>query len=138
MENLSFTMADVQYLLFIIPGFIVVWSYRFFSKHKSNIGEFEYAGLSFIWGLLLVASGGFFLNKLFPGYYQSIIKNIYATNITFCFLGLVCGWIGGFVKEWRWWNELISFIKPENYIPIKKYYFLVFFIGLLIYILIWK
>lgn len=46
------------FLLFIIPGFITVWSYRY-ATYSEKTGEFELIGLSFFWGvtiLLLVAA----------------------------------------------------------------------------------
>ncbi len=51
-------IAYAGYLLFVIPGFVLIWTYRHFTKAK-KIGEFEYAAWSFFWGaaLFLVVIG---------------------------------------------------------------------------------
>lgn len=46
-------LSIIGYLLFIIPGFCLVWTFRHFTKSKNGIGEFEYAGWSFLWGIAL-------------------------------------------------------------------------------------
>ena len=43
-----------HFFIFIIPGFITVWSYRFFSN-SVKIGDFEYFAASCFWGLFMVA-----------------------------------------------------------------------------------
>lgn len=45
-------MSTFGYLLFVLPGFVVVWSYRHFTKAK-QIGDFEYAAWSFVWGTFI-------------------------------------------------------------------------------------
>lgn len=112
MENVSFNLSDVQYLLFIIPGFVVVWTYRFFSKPKP-IGEFEYAGLSFIWGIILVASTGFIL-KYLPDQ-ELFNKSPYNYTFWLSFFGLIFGWLGSFVARSKWLKKLIDFLRPENF-----------------------
>lgn len=48
-------LTAIGYLLFVIPGFCMVWSYRHFTKAK-QIGEFEYAIWSFLWGSSMLLS----------------------------------------------------------------------------------
>ncbi len=45
-------VAYLAYVLFVIPGFVLVWSYRHFTKAK-QIGDFEYAAWSLVWGTLI-------------------------------------------------------------------------------------
>lgn len=45
-------LAILGYLLFTIPGFCLVWTYRHFTQ-KTQIGDFEYAMWSFVWGTLM-------------------------------------------------------------------------------------
>jgi hypothetical protein len=42
------------YLLFTIPGFCLVWTFRHFAR-RTEIGDFEYAVWSFVWGTLMFA-----------------------------------------------------------------------------------
>jgi len=55
--DLSYT----SYLLFVIPGFCLVWTYRHFTK-SSKIGEFEYAAWSFLWGVPQFLLAGFIIS----------------------------------------------------------------------------
>jgi hypothetical protein len=43
----------ISYLLFVVPGFCFVWTYKHFTKAQ-KIGEFEYAAWSFLWGVPLL------------------------------------------------------------------------------------
>lgn len=106
MENISMNLSDVHYLLFIIPGFVLVWSYRFFGK-DNPIGEFEYAALSFIWGFILVGSTNFII-KYFP---QN--NNPYYYTFYFSIFGLFLGWIGSYITKWDLFKKLINTLKHE-------------------------
>jgi hypothetical protein len=44
--------AYIGYLLFVIPGFCFIWTYRHFTK-AAKLGEFEYAAWSLLFGTLL-------------------------------------------------------------------------------------
>jgi hypothetical protein len=46
-------LTTIGYLLFIVPGFCLVWTYRHFTKAE-KIGDFEYAIWSFLWGSVLL------------------------------------------------------------------------------------
>lgn len=48
-------LTVIGYLLFVIPGFCLVWTYRHFTRAKT-IGDFEYAIWSFLWGTVLFLS----------------------------------------------------------------------------------
>lgn len=50
MESIS--ISDAGYLLFVIPGGVLVWTYKHFTK-SAKMGEFEYALWSFIWGVVI-------------------------------------------------------------------------------------
>ncbi len=112
MENVSFGLSDIQYLLFIIPGFVVVWTYRFFAKPKP-VGEFEYAGLSFVWGIILVSLTGFIL-KYLP-HQEQFKTSPYAYTLWFSSFGFVFGWMGSFVARWKWVKKIVDSIRPENF-----------------------
>jgi hypothetical protein len=46
------TFDSFYFLLFIIPGFITVWTFRSLSKTQSK-SDFEYFALSAFWGLVM-------------------------------------------------------------------------------------
>lgn len=50
-------LTAIGYVLLIIPGFLLVWTFRHFTKSK-EIGGFEYAAWSFVWGVAQL----FFIN----------------------------------------------------------------------------
>jgi hypothetical protein len=68
MEN-AISISDFNYLIFIIPGFITVWTFRYFTRSEKK-GEFETIAWSFIWGTFFFfvpqwikhAFGGSYLN----------------------------------------------------------------------------
>ncbi len=107
MENLS--IGDLHFLFFIIPGFLVVWTFRYFTKPEKN-GDFEFLGLSFVWGLvtlflveyyfLFFPDGSKKLNDLF--------KNPYSTTLVLSFFGTAFGWMGAMI------SRLIKFIKGRK------------------------
>jgi len=106
--------------ILIVPGFLTVWVFRYF--HKSNkIGEFEYAGLSIVWGLLLFALIGLleYLGIL-RGLDKVHLDNqgeIFGLAIILSFLGIIFGWAGSFIADTKTFKSTIDYIKPEN---IKK------------------
>jgi H+/Cl- antiporter ClcA len=50
MEVLNLTDKDV--VAFVIPGFLLVWVFRCCTRSERR-GDFEFLGLSFVWGLIL-------------------------------------------------------------------------------------
>lgn len=50
----SISITDFHFLLFIIPGFIAVWTWRY-STYSKKQGDFELLGLSFFWGIVIAA-----------------------------------------------------------------------------------
>lgn len=108
MENISVNLQDIHFLLLILPGFVLVWTYRRFTKPRP-IGDFEYAGLSFIWGFLLVGLTGHVLE------YLPKQSNPYGIVFWFCIFGALIGWFGSFVARWEWVKKLINYFRPENF-----------------------
>jgi RsiW-degrading membrane proteinase PrsW (M82 family) len=51
-ESKHMEITFIGYLLFVIPGFCFVWTYRHYTEPK-NINDFEYAAWSFIWGTII-------------------------------------------------------------------------------------
>lgn len=56
------SIGDYNFLVFIIPGFLTVWVFRYFTKSNKR-GDFELLGLSFVWGLIILVILGLFCQK---------------------------------------------------------------------------
>jgi len=79
-------------LIFVIPGFITVWSFRNFT-HSKKTGDFEYFGLSIFWGLVMVL-----LNSLIAeqNEFEKILGNPIAAAIAFSVIGASLGVMAAF------------------------------------------
>ena len=109
MDKLS--VGDITFLLFVIPGFLVVWTFRYFSKAKIQ-GEFEYLGLSFVWGMILffiVAVLSYFVKP-----FQNFFKNDIGASFSLVIFAPLLGWFGSFFPTWKWYKRLIDIFRPKN------------------------
>lgn len=90
----SFPTESFHLLIFTIPGFFLVWSYKDFGK-SNKISDFEYLMFSLFWGLFMVAIFSSLVKKetIFP-----LLQNPYAGAITFSLLGIIIGWTGSKVR----------------------------------------
>ena len=76
------------FFLFIIPGAITVWSFRFFRKSKKT-GDFEYLALSVFWGVVMLS----ILMFLVPVETKRLIENPYASVLVFSFFGFCASFV---------------------------------------------
>jgi len=100
------SISGFEFLIFVIPGFITVWAFRYFTKSKKT-GDFEYLGLSFFWGLIML------LIFELIGSEESIkklLQNYYATAIVLSLFGFIFGWLGSIIPEIK---ILINLIKKK-------------------------
>lgn len=86
------SIADINFLFFVIPGFIAVWSYRY-STYSEKKADFEYLGLSFFWGLVIAALSTLLLKN------SSLFNNPYAVSLTFSIIGLAGAFTVSVIKE---------------------------------------
>lgn len=116
MEHLS--IGDMNALYLVIPGFVVVWSFRHFS-HSTKAGDFEFLGLSAVWGLILVVlvEGAIHLvcrlpwDSVCPGRdpgrnIQELFSNPYAFAILMLPLGFAVGGLGSAVTQTKWFRKI--------------------------------
>ena len=73
----------IHFFIFVIPGAITVWAFRYFRKSK-KMGDFEYLALSAFWGLMMLATLSFFI----PEEAARLLKNPYALALSFSIVGL--------------------------------------------------
>lgn len=110
MDKLSF--GDIANLLFVVPGFLVVWTFRYFSKSTKQ-GEFEYLGLSFVWGMVLFTLVAI-SSMIFKGL-SNIFKNDLGAAFILTFVAPFLGWFGSLLSTWKWFKRTIDFFRPENF-----------------------
>lgn len=91
------------YFQIILAGFVMVWSYRNFSKSQFKISDFEYLGWSSFWGLCLLL----FLQWVLQGYpdFEELIANPFATGLILSIFGFLFGFIFG---------GLVTFFRKKN------------------------
>lgn len=110
------TISDSNFLIFIIPGFLTVWAFRYFTKSKKQ-GDFELLGLSFVWGLILLVSTELLMKFLYRNGYDDkihlLLVNPYVTAISLSFLGLIMGWFGSHISQDNSFKKLIKYISPK-------------------------
>lgn len=89
------SISSYMLLLFVIPGFITVWSFRHVGSIK-KASDFEYFALSVFWGLVMLL----IYELITPlEMVQKLLQNLYAAALILSMIGFLFGWIGGrFVK----------------------------------------
>ncbi len=104
-----------HFLIFIIPGFIVVWTFRYFTGSKKD-GDFEFLGLSFFWGLVVLMLF-ILINELSADAKKAALKlleNPYAAAFVLSVFAVAIGWVGSEIVNSKW------FKKIKNLRPIDK------------------
>jgi len=100
-----------HFFLFVIPGFITVWSFRYFTDSKKR-GDFEYFALSTFLGVLIL-----FLYELVAKKesINRVIQNPYYGVIILSVLGLGMGWIGSSFSRAKWFQRIIHWLKNFHF-----------------------
>jgi RsiW-degrading membrane proteinase PrsW (M82 family) len=106
----SFPTDIYNFLIFIIPGFVVVWTFRYFTDSNKK-GDFEFLGLSFVWGLILLLLYEFIAKFTFGQSYdkkiQELTGNLYAAAAVLSTLSVMMGFVGAFLSR----KGLFTWIK---------------------------
>jgi hypothetical protein len=100
--------VDILHLfVFVIPGFITVWSFRYFTDSKKS-ADFEYFALSIVWGLLILV-----LNEAISSQeaFNLLINNQYAAALGSGLIGLFVGFIGSWIVKRTLFKLLINWLK---------------------------
>lgn len=100
-----------HFFLFVIPGFITVWSFRYFTDSK-KIGDFEYFALSTFVGILMLLLYGSVAKKESVAI---VIQNPYVGAIVLSVLGLFMGWIGSRFSRAKFFRKIIHWLKNFDY-----------------------
>jgi len=100
-----------HFFIFVIPGFITVWSFRYFTNSKKS-ADFEYFALSVFWGLLNIL-----LYELISSQEQTdkLIQNPYVAATVLSIGGLIIGWIGGVLSRTSWIQKIINWLKNYHF-----------------------
>ncbi len=100
--------VDILHLfVFVIPGFLTVWSFRYVINSEKK-SDFEYLALSVIWGLIMLL---FFEVTHSKESIEMLVQNPYATAMILGIFGLLFGWVGGLITKSHWFRNLVNFFK---------------------------
>lgn len=84
----TFPIETFHLLIFTIPGFFIIWSYRKV-RGGNAISDFEYLMFSLFWGLILLIVYASIVDQVTI---STVLKNPYATAVSFSLLGSAAGW----------------------------------------------
>ena len=87
---------DPSYFIFVLSGFITVWSFRFVTKSKKT-GDFEYLGLSVFWGLFTLMFFEYVIHDI-PKI-QQLLSNQYAAGAVLSLIGGTIGLAAGLIVK---------------------------------------
>ncbi len=93
---MEISASDLNYLLFVIPGFMVIWSYRHFTRAE-KMGEFEYAAWSLIWGIFFMMATytwGNFIGRPFPNIALDNLGGLNGVIAALTPLAVLIGYVG--------------------------------------------
>ena len=96
-----------HFFIFVIPGFITVWSFRHFIESKEK-ADFEYFALSVFWGLVMLLLYGL-LSK--QENFIKLLKNPYFGAVALSILGALMGWIGSILIKMKCFQKLDYWFK---------------------------
>jgi len=101
--------SEQNFLIFILPGFITVWTFRYFTNSKKS-GDLEFLILSFIWGFLILLFNEWTSAKV---ELDKLLQNPYAVALTFGISGFVFGLFGAQVVQWKWFRNMTNWLKSS-------------------------
>lgn len=102
-------VSGFQFLIFVIPGFVTVWTFRYFTKSEKK-GDFEFLGLSFFWGLIILL----FYELVSPKEsINKLLENHYAAAFVFSLVGPIFGWLGSRMSKAEWFRGLIKKLNKD-------------------------
>lgn len=116
MENLP--LETINLLIFTIPGFVTVWTFRYFNRSEKRSENFEYLALSFVWGLFLLIGYELFLQITHGANYGEKIKDFLKNPYSAAFILLVCGglmgWLGSHISHNALFRKIINDLFPKQ------------------------
>jgi hypothetical protein len=84
------SLGIYTYFLIILSGFGFVWSYRKGKWNPKPISDFEYAGFSAIWGVIILGFYSWLMrNKLES--LNNLLSNPYTAGVVLFVFGVVLG-----------------------------------------------
>jgi len=91
-----------NFLIFIIPGFVAVWTFRYFTSSNKK-GDFEFLGLSFIWGLILLVITEYLSQIAYGAEHEQkinkLLGNPYAMALVQSVTAFIIGAAGAFLSK---------------------------------------
>ena len=103
---------EFSFWAILIPGFITVWTFRYFAKLQKN-GDFEFLGLGIICGLF---------NFLFLGILQKLGLQLpessdpYSIALILSLFSFFLGFFTAQVTYWSWFKKVMGALRKNWFI----------------------
>lgn len=110
-----FSIDLYHFLIFIIPGFMMVWFFSFLKNEKQKNDPFSLAGLSFFWGLILLMLWGLYI-KLFGKDLGEFVTNPYSAAFGLSLFGLVTAWVGFQITKKKFFRKIVEMLRKDAFI----------------------
>jgi len=113
---MDFSFNINNFLIFIVPGFITVWTFRYFTKSEKK-GDFEFLLLSFFWGLMSLFFTELGYSILYPTDYtikfSKLIGNPYTAALLLPMTSVLFGILGSYISKQKWFKKFINFVSLD-------------------------
>ena len=107
------TTDPQTFFIFILSGFITVWSFRYFSKSSKKLGEFEYFGLSAFWGVIMLMIYGT-IPWVSKDQVQKLVSNQYTCGFVLSLLGYFVGYAGAWLSRTKFFRKIDHYRKKSK------------------------
>jgi hypothetical protein len=87
------------FLLIVVGGVTLIWSFRIFAGRKRTLGEIEYLAFACIWGIVLVAIHAQIMKYNHSEELTRLLSNPFASAVFFALMGLMFGGFSGYLDK---------------------------------------
>jgi len=100
--------VDLQhFFIFVIPGFMTIWSFRYFTDSKKT-GEFELFALSFFCGLVVLM---FYELISSAENIKKLLGNNYSAAFILSISGMIISFLAAAISRTSWYKIVIKKLK---------------------------
>ncbi len=104
------SIDQFSFWIFLIPGFVLVWSFRYFTNSDKK-GDFEFLGLGMFCGLLNLILYGLLIKW---GLLKSVpMENQYSAAIILSMFSFTVGLMSAQISKYNWFKVVIRFLKSK-------------------------
>ena len=100
--------------IFLITGFMLVWSFRYFTDSKKQ-GDFEFLGLGIFCGFINLMIFSFLMKfsyAKFPTNDNPLVE-MYAAGLILSIVSISLGLLAAQISKWKWFRSLMNRLKSN-------------------------